>query len=353
MTRYVLPTGKTFRVPDDKLEKFLQEYPDAVKQEANQASESNIAGQQIGQKVTRFFNEEGKSIRVRDKDLDKFRKENPGYMTREEIEKQIADYKDQIKKSKQKEKERKAKAEEDRRIYENRIKEGFAKHKGEELGGSQTHKQKAAYNKWISENNPSIEEMEKYLNDNNFDYVIKGGEQDKGGTIGDEIEAIGSGLYMALDRFLGDFNFSNIQQNYISGKALSKVDQKREREILEYDPNLYNTKRAEYFKEIERLQKEQELLEKDSEKYNQLQDQINQTKAEIPSEFKVYKQIEVEDAFDQYDNLVGATLQIGSDGEGRGMLGGKNQKLLNEDGTFKDFMMLLLKKNYHNILMQI
>ena len=37
----------------------------------------------------------------------------------------------------------------------------------------------------------------------------------------------------------------------------------------------------------------------------------------MPSEFKIYKQIEVEDAFDAYDNLVGATLQIGSDGEGR------------------------------------
>ena len=75
------------------LKKFLQEYPDAVKQEANQTSKSNMTNEQVGQKVTRFFNEEGKSIRVRDKDLDKFRKENPGYMTKEEIEKQISDYK--------------------------------------------------------------------------------------------------------------------------------------------------------------------------------------------------------------------------------------------------------------------
>jgi hypothetical protein len=104
-----------------------------------------------------------------------------------------------------------------------------------------------------------------------------------------------------------------------------------------HDPVFYNKRRADYFKEIKKLKEQQKLLEKDSEEYNQLQEQIDQNEAEIPSEFKLYKQIEVQDAFDAYDNLVGATFQIGSDGEGRDLFGNKSQKLLNEDGTFKDF----------------
>ena len=48
MTRYVLPNGKAFRVPDDKLEKFLQEYPDAVKQEANQVNTANTDNRIVG-----------------------------------------------------------------------------------------------------------------------------------------------------------------------------------------------------------------------------------------------------------------------------------------------------------------
>ena len=142
-----------------------------------------MTNEQVGQKVTRFFNEEGKSIRVRDKDLDKFRKENPGYMTKEEIEKQIADYKAAKKKYEQQRKELEAKNEEEKRIYEDRIKKGFIKHKGEELQPwyNRTVKTRDILGQgYIDDNNLSIEDMEKYLNDNNFDYVIKGGEQDKG-----------------------------------------------------------------------------------------------------------------------------------------------------------------------------
>ena len=342
MTRYVLPTGKTFRVPDDKLEKFLQEYPDAVKQEANQTSKSNTTNEQVGQNVTRFFNEEGKSIRVRDNDLEKFRKENPGYMTKEEIEKQIADYKAAKKKYEQQRKELEAKKEEEKRIYEDRIKKGFIKHKGEELQPwyNRTVSSRDALGQgYIDENNMSIEDMEKYLKDNNFDYVIKGGEQDKGPGFGDFLGAELSGMYNVVDKFLGGHvgSFQDLQGQYRVGKAKSFTENAREREIAEYAPDEYNKLRAQNYIQIKELEKKQSLLEKDSEEYNQLQEQINQAKAEMPSEFKIYKQVEVEDAFDAYDNLVGATLQIGSDGEGRGLFGDKNQKLLNEDGTFKDF----------------
>jgi len=340
MTRYVLPTGKTFRVPDDKLEEFLQEYPDAVKQEANQVNTINTSNQARGQKVTRFFNEEGKSIRVRDNDLEKFRKENPGYMTREEIEKQIADYKAQLKINEDNQKKIKDDEEADRKIYEDRVKKGYIKHKGDEVGGTfsnRASKDIKAEN-YIKENNVSIEDMEKYLNDNNFDYVIKGGKQDKGGGFGDAVEAEITGMYNALDKFLGGHvKLKDLPGLYMVEKTMTRVDQQRERNIAEHDPNLYNKQRADRLEEIKKLKEQQKLVEKDSEKYNQLQEQINQNEAEIPSEFKLYKQVEVEDAFDAYDNLVGANLQIGSDGEGRDVFGNKNQKLLNEDGTFKDF----------------
>ncbi len=342
MTRYVLPTGKTFRVPDDKLEKFLQEYPDAVKQEDNQVNTANTDNKIIGQKVTRFFNEEGKSIRVRDNDLEKFRKENPGYMTKEEIEKQIADYKAAKRKYEQQQKELEAKKEQEQRIYEDRIKKGFIKHKGEELQPwyNKTESSRDALGQgYIDENNMSIEDMEKYLKDNNFDYIIKGGKQDKGPGFGDMVEAKLGGMVGVVDKFLGGHigSFQELQGEYLAGQGRVLIDNAREREIAEYAPDEYNKLRAQNYIQIKELEKKQALLEENSEEYNQLQEQINQAKAEMPSEFKIYKQVEVEDAFDAYDNLVGANFQIGSDGEGRGLFGSKNQKILNEDGTFKDF----------------
>ena len=342
MTRYVLPNGKAFRVPDDKLEKFLQEYPDAVKQEANQVNTANTDNRIVSEKVTRFFNEEGKSIRVRDKDIDKFRKENPGYMTKEEIEKQIADYKAAKKEYEQKRKELEAKREEEKRIYEDRIRKGFIKHKGQENTPWYNKTEEAiktAGEEYITQNNLSIEDMEKYLNDNNFDYIIKGGKQDKGPGFGDFYEAKLGGMVNVVDKFLGGHigSFQELKGEYLAGQGRVLIDNAREREIAEYAPDEYNKLRAQNYIKIKELEKKQALLEENSEEYNQLQEQIDQAKAEMPSEFKIYKQIEVEDAFDAYDNLVGANFQIGSDGEGRGLFGGKNQKLLNEDGTFKDF----------------
>ena len=126
-------------------------------------------------------------------------------MTKEEIEKQIADYKAAKKKYEQQQKELEAKREAEKRLYEDRVRKGYIKHKGEELGSivSNTTSKNTKAESYIKENNVSIEDMEKYLNDNNFDYVIKGGKQDKGGGFGDSIEAEITGIYNALDKFLG------------------------------------------------------------------------------------------------------------------------------------------------------
>jgi hypothetical protein len=141
-----------------------------------------------------------------------------------------------------------------------------------------------------------------------------------------------------MDSYLGGHvGLQGSYYMYQAGKTMSFAEGAREREIAEYDPDQYNKLRAQNYIQIKELEKKQALLEENSEEYNQLQEQINQAKADMPSEFKIFKQVEVEDAFDAYDNLVGANLQIGSDGEGRNLFGDKNQKLLNEDGTFKDF----------------
>jgi len=339
MTRYVLPNGKAFRVPDDKLEKFLQEYPDAVKQEANQVNTANTDNRIVGEKVTRFF-KDGKSIRVRDKDIDKFKKENPGYMTQAEIEKKIADYKRRKRDYEQQQKEIAAAQEEEKRIREDAIKKGYIKHKGQENTPWYNKTEgaiKTAGEEYIEQNNVSIEDMKKYLDENNFDYTYKGGTQDKGPGFGDFLNAEISGLVKAADMFLTNGRFADLNKNYILGKTSSMINASRDRAVEEYDPNLLNKLTAESLIEIKKLKNQQALLEENSEEYNQIQEQINQVKSEIPSEFKVFKQVEIEDAFDQYDNLIGATFQIGNDGEGRGLFGGYSSVLLNEDGTFKDF----------------
>ena len=332
MTRYVLPNGKAFRVPDDKLEKFLQEYPDAVKQEANQVNTANTDNRIVGEKVTRFF-KDGKSIRVRDKDIDKFRKENPGYMTQAEIEKKIADYKRKKRDYEQQQKEIAAAQEEEKRIREDAIKKGYIKHKGQENTPWYNKTEgaiKTAGEEYIEQNNVSIEDMKKYLDENNFDYTYKGGTQDKGPGFGDFVNAEISGLVKAADMFLTNGRFADLNKNYVLGKTTSMVNAARDRDVEEYDPNLLNKLTAESLIEIKKLKNQQALLEENSEEYNQIQEQINQVKSEIPSEFKVFKQVEVEDAFDQYDNLIGATFQIGNDGEGRGLFGGYSSVLLNE-----------------------
>ena len=260
MNIYVLPNGEQYRVSDNDIDFFKEKYPNAQLQQ-NAATSLEQEQKNQPEQMTMFYGQDGDAFRVKQSDIEEFKKQNPGYMTKEEIEKQVADYKAAQRKYEQQRKELEAKKEEEQRIYEDRIKKGFIKHKGEELQPwyNRTESSRDELGQgYIDDNNLSIEDMEKYLNDNNFDYIIKGGKQDKGPGFGDMIESKLGSIAGVVDKFLGGHigSFQELQGEYLAGQGRILIDNAREREIAEYAPDEYNKLRAQNYIQIKELEKE-------------------------------------------------------------------------------------------------
>ena len=336
---------------------FDQYLPDYENQELRNKKVNWLANQENQQDaIKKFF--EAENIDMPDQEIlmkiNQFVDPEENKRIIEAYNRDIAEQKRKIAEHNKKIKQNNEAAQEEQRInreeYEKRVRTGYKRYKGEELApwyANNAQRWEEESTNYLKDNDVSIEEMENYLKENDKEHVMYGGTEQKWyDDLGDAwssgasgfyrfVQALGEDTPQQADNFLGRFE-------YALNEADKEVDLQNQQnqetiEYNKYDPELYVTRSAEIMLEVEKLENELNTTQDEAAKA-EIQTKIDTLQNELPPILEVKKQDVQQDILDLYDEYAANSVgQIGSDGEGRGLFGGREDSLLDEDGNFVSF----------------